>query len=78
MLSGGVSAATFAGSLAPESIGAVSGLSLATATQTATTNPLPTNVVGTEVRIIDAKGDSRLAPLFYVSPGNRNQKLHLL
>ncbi len=68
----GVSAANFIGSLAPESIGAVFGLSLAAATQTVATNPLPVNVAETEVRIIDNKGDLRLAPLFYVSPTQIN------
>jgi uncharacterized protein (TIGR03437 family) len=68
----GVSAAIFTEPLAPESIGAIFGSDLATAPQTVTTNPLPTNVAGTEVRIFDANGNLRLAPLFYVSPAQVN------
>jgi len=68
----GVPASNFDGSLAPESIGAVFSSSLATTPQTVTTNPLPTNVAGTEVRIVDLNGTARLAPLFYVSPTQIN------
>ncbi|MGH9753505.1 MAG: hypothetical protein ACREA2_12045, partial [Blastocatellia bacterium] len=63
-----VSAASFQGSeLARESIIAGFGLNLATQTQFASTQPLPTNLAGTTVRVIDSAGTDRPAPLFAVS-----------
>ncbi|MBP6823097.1 MAG: hypothetical protein KA368_16225, partial [Acidobacteria bacterium] len=68
-----VSAASFAsGDLAAEQIVAAFGSNLATATQVATTIPLPTDIVGTTVRIRDNNGVGRLAPLFFVAPSQVN------
>lgn len=71
-----VSAASFRGpQLATESIVAGFGVNLATQTQAAITQPLPTNLAGTTIRVIDSAGTQRLAPQFYVSPGQLNFQL---
>ncbi len=63
-----VSAASYVGStLAPEVIVAGFGTNLATATAVATSLPLPTTLNGTSVRVRDASGTERPAPLFFVS-----------
>jgi uncharacterized protein (TIGR03437 family) len=69
-----VSAASFAGTeMAAESIVAAFGANLATTTATAgPTLPLPTTLAGTSVRIKDSTGTERLAPLFFVAPGQIN------
>ena len=68
-----VSAASFLGdALATESIVAAFGQNLATSVQAATTLPLPTSLVGTTVRVRDASGVERLAPLFFVAPTQVN------
>ncbi|MBI1765270.1 MAG: SBBP repeat-containing protein [Acidobacteria bacterium] len=68
-----VSAASFTGDeLARESIVAAFGANLATASQAATGTPLPTMLAGTTVRITDSAGLARLAPLFFVAPGQIN------
>ena len=68
-----VSAASFDGTtLAPESIVSAFGANLATGIQAATVAPLPTTLAGTYVRVKDSLGSERLAPLFYVSPGQIN------
>lgn len=68
-----VSAASFAPApVAPESIVAAFGTDLAVATQAATTTPLPTELVGTMVKIRDSAGVDRLAPLFFVSNAQVN------
>jgi uncharacterized protein (TIGR03437 family) len=68
-----VSAASFLGdALATESIAAAFGQNLATAMQAATSLPLPTSLNGTTVRVRDALGVERLAPLFFVAPGQVN------
>ncbi len=68
-----VSAASFAGAnLAPESIVAAFGTGLATGIQTASTLPLPTSLAGTNVKVKDSAGTERLAPLFFVAPGQIN------
>jgi uncharacterized protein (TIGR03437 family) len=69
-----VSAASFRGTrLAPESLAASFGLNFATSTQPAPVGQsIPTTLAGATVRVIDAMGTSRLAPLFYVSPGQIN------
>jgi uncharacterized protein (TIGR03437 family) len=70
-----VSAASYRGDrLAPGSIGVAFGSGLSTATQGATL-PLPTNLAGTQVRIIDVAGTERLAPLFFVSPTQVNYQI---
>ena len=68
-----VSAASFVGQqLAPESIVAAFGTNLATATQSATTTQLPTELAGASVRVKDSAGAERNAPLFFVSPTQLN------
>ena len=68
-----VSAASFVGSpLAIESIVAAFGNGLATATEVATTLPLPTTLGGTRVSVLDSLGTERFAPLFFVSPTQIN------
>jgi|GEM_PF-1966369 len=63
-----VSAASFErAALASEAIVAAFGSGLATATQSATTLPLPTSLAGTRVLVKDSVGVERLAPLFFVS-----------
>lgn len=63
-----VSAANYQGAaLAAEQIVAAFGTGLATATQVAMTQPLPTSLAGTTVRVRDAANVERLAPLFFVS-----------
>src|SRR5262249_35887821 len=71
-----VSAASFSGvMLAGESIVAAFGLNLAPTTQVATTLPLPTSLAGTTVKVKDSLGTERLAPLFFVSPGQVNYQV---
>ncbi len=75
-----VSAASFTGdALAPESIAAAFGQGLATATETATSLPLPATLAGTSVMVRDSAGAfretagvERPASLFFVSPGQIN------
>ncbi|MFN0083986.1 MAG: Ig-like domain-containing protein, partial [Blastocatellia bacterium] len=67
-----VSAASFEEFIAPESIVAAFGEALATETRVAATIPLPTELAGTTVTVKDGAGVERLAPLFFVSPGQVN------
>lgn len=68
-----VSAAGFTGSpLAAETITAIFGNGLATATQIANSVPLPTQLAGTSVKVTDSAGMDRLSPLFFVAPGQIN------
>ena len=68
-----VSAASYSGAeLTGESIAAAFGQNLATATVSANTNPLPTTLAGSTVRVRDSAGTERSAPLFFVSPGQVN------
>jgi len=68
-----VSAASFAGAeVAPEMIVAQFGSNLATGTAVANTIPLPTTLQGTTVKVTDSDGTERLAPLFFVAPGQIN------
>jgi uncharacterized protein (TIGR03437 family) len=70
-----VSAASFAPNLTGKAIVAAFGSGLATATATATTQPLPTDLAGTTVRVIDRAGVTRLAPLFFVSAAQINYQI---
>jgi uncharacterized protein (TIGR03437 family) len=71
-----VSAASFAReALAPESIVAAFGIGLATRLETATTQPLPTQLAGTTLRVRDSAGVERLAPLFFTAPQQVNYLL---
>ncbi|MGH9853423.1 MAG: hypothetical protein ACREBD_26580, partial [Blastocatellia bacterium] len=68
-----ISAASFSGAeLAADSIVAAFGSELATQTLAAPGLPLPTTLAGTTVRVRDSAGMERLAPLFFVSPGQVN------
>ena len=68
-----VSAASYTGStVASDSIIAAFGSGLATATQVATANPLPTALAGTTVKVHDSAGIERAASLFFVSPTQVN------
>ena len=68
-----VSAASYQGPvLAAGAIASGFGQNLATTAMGATTVPLPTSLAGTTVTITDSAGDTRLAPLFYVSPTQIN------
>src|SRR5215470_10407448 len=62
-----VSAASFAPIVAPDSIAASFGGRLATQVAQATTNPLPTSLAGTTVKV-----NGVMAGLFYVSPTQVN------
>lgn len=67
------SGASFAiGKAAPETIVAGFGSMLATNTQVATTQPLPTTLSGTNVKVRDSVGTERDSPLFFVSPTQVN------
>ncbi|MGH9837777.1 MAG: NF038122 family metalloprotease [Blastocatellia bacterium] len=69
----GVSAASFsAAGTSPESIIALFGAGLATETQVAQTQPLPLELAGTRVNVVDLRGTSRPAPLFFAAPGQIN------
>jgi uncharacterized protein (TIGR03437 family) len=71
-----VSAASYqSGALASEAIIAAFGTELSTATEAATTLPLPTTLAGTSVRVRDSRGVEREAPLFFVSPTQVNYQL---
>ncbi len=71
-----VNAANYAsGPLATESIVAGFGVDLATSTQLATTLPLPTALAGTTIKVRDAAGVERLAPLFFASPQQINYQI---
>lgn len=71
-----VSAASFTGpAMAAEAIGAAFGVGLATATETAGSLPLPFSLAGTTVRVRDSANAERLAPLFFVSPGQINYQI---
>ncbi len=70
-----VSAASYKAEAAPESIVAVFGGQMTEQTQVATGLPLPTELAGLSVRIRDSQGVERLAPLFFVSPGQLNLQI---
>jgi len=75
-ISASVSAASYSSSaLAPESIVAAFGSSLATSTLSASSTPLPTSLAGTIVKVKDSTGTERLAPLFFVSPTQINYQI---
>jgi uncharacterized protein (TIGR03437 family) len=71
-----VSAASYAGDpLAVESIATAFGSNLATTTEKATTLPLPTNLAGTTVKVLDSAGVERTALLYFVSPAQVNYQV---
>ena len=68
-----VSAASYRGTeLTSESIASIFGQSLATGTVGLSTSTLPTSLLGSSVKVRDSAGTERLAPLFFVSPGQIN------
>ncbi|MBI1760132.1 MAG: hypothetical protein HYR56_01725 [Acidobacteria bacterium] len=71
-----VSAASYAlGTVAAESIVAGFGANLSTATLAANALPLPDTLGGVTVAVKDVVGVERLAPLFFVSPGQINYQV---
>ncbi|NOT60211.1 MAG: hypothetical protein HOP19_08295, partial [Acidobacteria bacterium] len=71
-----VSAASYAvGTVAAESIVAGFGANLSTTTLAANALPLPETLGGVTVTIKDVLGVERLAPLFFVSPGQINYQV---
>jgi uncharacterized protein (TIGR03437 family) len=67
-----VSAASFNDRIAGRAIASAFGSGLATATLAAASQPLPLELGGTTVRIIDSAGVTRNAPMFFVSPAQVN------
>lgn len=68
-----LSAANYDGTVvASEEIIAAFGSGMSVETQNAPGVPLPTTLAGTTVKVRDGAGVERLAPLFYVSPGQVN------
>ncbi len=71
-----VSAASYsADGLAAETIASAFGTELATVTASVDALPLPTDLEGTMVMVIDSAGLARVAPLFFVSPGQVNYQI---
>ncbi len=71
-----VSSASFSrDALAVEGIASAFGTGLATRNEAAQSIPLPTELAGTTVRITDANGVERLAPLFFISPQQVNYQI---
>ena len=70
-----VSAASYNGELAAESIASAFGENLAAGTAIATSLPLPTQLGGLTVKVTDAAGAERDAPLFFVSPNQINYQV---
>jgi uncharacterized protein (TIGR03437 family) len=67
-----VSAASYQPGAAPEAMVAVFGAEISAATQAANALPLPTQLANVSARVRDSQGTERLAPLFFVSPGQIN------
>jgi uncharacterized protein (TIGR03437 family) len=65
-------ASSQAGTVAAGSIVSAYGVDLATQTTSASSTPLPVNLGGTSVNIVDSTGVTTPAPLFFVSPGQAN------
>jgi uncharacterized protein (TIGR03437 family) len=70
-----VSAASYAPNSADKSIVAAFGPTLATNTASASTQPLPTTLGGTTIKVRDSNGIERLALLFFVAPGQINYQI---
>ena len=67
-----VSAPAGGQAVAPESLAAAYGDSLASRTEWAQSRPLPTSLGGIALQVVDSNGTARPAPLLYVSPGQVN------
>jgi uncharacterized protein (TIGR03437 family) len=63
------------GELAFEAIASLFGAHLSTATDVATSQPLPTTLGGSTVTVRDSQGAERPAPLFFVSPTQINYQI---
>ena len=70
-----VSAASYIGEVAADSIAAAFGANLAAGVAIAATLPLPTTLGGVTVKVTDAVGTTRDAPLFFVSPNQINYQI---
>ncbi len=71
-----VSAASYVGTeLAADSIASAFGTGLATMTAGAVSLPLPNTLGGTAVKVKDAQGVERIAPLFFVAPNQINYQI---
>ena len=66
------SAAAPVGVVAPDSLGSIFGLNLASTMQQAASQPLPLSLGGVSVSVQDSAGNSAPAPLLYVSSGQIN------
>lgn len=67
-----VNAASYASPLAPGAIAAAFGTQLSIRTEVADRLPLPDNLAGTSVKLIDSRNTEHQAQLFFVSPGQIN------
>lgn len=67
-----VNAASYQEAVCPGAIAAAFGIDLATTSAQASGLPLPTELGGTVVRLIDNSSNEHFAPLFFVSPGQIN------
>lgn len=67
-----VNAASYDGMVAPGAIAAAFGTGLASRTEHAAGVPLPDNLGGTSVTLVDSLGIEHTAPLFFVSSGQIN------
>jgi uncharacterized protein (TIGR03437 family) len=72
LLLGSAASLTASGTTAADSIMTMFGAGLANETEVANALPLPTTLAGTTVRVRDATGGERNAPLFFVSPNQIN------
>lgn len=70
-----VSAASYNGEMATESIAAAFGENLASSTAIATSVPLPTTLAGVTLKVRDSAGVERPAPLFFVSASQINYQI---
>ena len=73
-----VSAASFFSNPSPQtadSVVAGFGLGLATSTAFSATNPLPTNLNGTQIQVTDSAGTTRDAGIFFVTAGQVNYNM---
>ncbi|MBI1762175.1 MAG: hypothetical protein HYR56_12150 [Acidobacteria bacterium] len=71
-----VSAASFSpAAITPKAIVAAFGSNLAGDTRAALTQPLPTDLAGVRVSVLDYAGVERAAPLFFVSPAQINYQI---
>ncbi|HKE05886.1 MAG TPA: hypothetical protein VKE91_17685 [Blastocatellia bacterium] len=71
-----VSAASYnISAIAPNAIVSAFGPNLASVTQGASSTPLPTEIAGVSITLLDTAGIERFAPLFFVSPNQVNYQI---